>query len=45
MKNGGQQKCIDKAMLALLFIHWETDLDVSEIIDLFTQKNRRIQLK
>ena len=45
MKNRGQQKCIDKAMLALLFIHREIDLDVSEIIDLFAQKNRRIQLK
>ena len=31
--------------LALLFIHREIDLDVSEIIDLFAQKNRRIQLK
>ena len=31
--------------LALLFIHREVDLDVSEIIDLFVQKNRRIQLK
>ena len=31
--------------LALLFIHREIDLDVSEIIDLFAQKNRKIQLK
>ena len=31
--------------LALLFIHGKIDLDVSEIIDLFAHKNRRIQLK
>ena len=31
--------------LALSFIHREVDLDVSEIIDLFGQKIRRIQLK
>ena len=31
--------------VALLFIHREIDLDVSEIIDLFAQKNRRVQLK
>ena len=31
--------------LALLFIHREVDLDVSEIIGLFGQKYRRIQLK
>ena len=31
--------------LALLFIHREIDLDVSEIIDLSMQKNIRIQLK
>ena len=30
--------------LALLFIHREIDLDFSEMIDLFTQENRRIQL-
>ena len=32
-------------VVALLFIHREIDLDVSEIIDLFAQKNRKIQLK
>ena len=31
--------------LALSFFHREVDLDVSEIIDLFAQKHRRIQLK
>ena len=31
--------------VALLFIHREIDLDVSKIIDLFAQKNRRVQLK
>ena len=31
--------------LALLFIHREIDVDVSEIINLFAQKNRRIQVK
>ena len=31
--------------LALLFIHREIDLDVSEIIDLSMQKIIRIQLK
>ena len=31
--------------LALLFIHREIVLEVSEIIDLFAQKSRRIQLK
>ena len=30
--------------LALLFIHRETDLDFSEMIDLFAQENRRTQL-
>ena len=32
-------------VLALLFIHREIDLDVSEIIDLFLQKSSRMQLK
>ena len=31
--------------LALLFIHREIVLEVSEIIDLFAQKSRKIQLK
>ena len=30
--------------LALLFIHRETDFDVSDIINLFGQKNRRIEI-
>ena len=30
--------------LALLFIHRETDLDVSDIINLFGQKNRRTEI-
>ena len=32
-------------VLALLFIHREIDLDVSEIIDLFLQKSSRTQVK
>ena len=31
--------------LALLFIRRQIDLDVSETIDLFAQKNRRIQMR
>ena len=31
--------------LAFLFIHKEIDLTVREIIDSFSQKSRRIQLK
>ena len=31
--------------LALLFSHRETDLDVSEIIDLFAQKNQEDKIE
>ena len=31
--------------LALLFIHREIYLDVSEVVDLFAQQNRKMQLK
>ena len=47
VKNWGRSTMTNARLngLALLFTHREIDLDVSEIIDLFAQENRRIQLK